>query len=283
MLEGIDALAALEQYGTVTEAAARLRLTQSALSKRLRVLERQVGFVLVHRAGRTLRLTDRASELVERSRPVVRDLRNLTTAPRRVSEVRFSLALSDSVAASWGPQAIRDALEGKPNIHVALDTHSSALIVESVRLGRYHIGLGAPPVPARDLIEYPIIDEPIVLVHSALHAKPATGPTVTIELASPTWRAIKPQIKARHPSVLAHRMIAVETFSAVLQMARAGFGNGIVPLGLARELGVAPESYRVLSGVTRRVSLFTRKTIHQLPELGIFRDRLVAAVAARFA
>ena len=33
MLEGIDALIALERFGTVSEAAVRLRLTQSAISR----------------------------------------------------------------------------------------------------------------------------------------------------------------------------------------------------------------------------------------------------------
>jgi len=47
MLEGIDALIALERFGTVSEAAVRLRLTQSAISKRIQALQRTVGFRLV--------------------------------------------------------------------------------------------------------------------------------------------------------------------------------------------------------------------------------------------
>ena len=39
MLDDIDALAVLAQLGTVSEAAARLRLTQSAVSKRLPALQ----------------------------------------------------------------------------------------------------------------------------------------------------------------------------------------------------------------------------------------------------
>ena len=44
MWDGIDALIALEKFGTVTEAATRLRLTQSAVSKRIRALQDAVGF-----------------------------------------------------------------------------------------------------------------------------------------------------------------------------------------------------------------------------------------------
>jgi DNA-binding transcriptional LysR family regulator len=42
---------------TVTDTAARARLTQPALSRALRRVEREVGADLFQRAGRTLRLT----------------------------------------------------------------------------------------------------------------------------------------------------------------------------------------------------------------------------------
>ena len=41
-MPGIEALAALAQFGTVSEAATRLRLTQSAVTKRLQALQRAV-------------------------------------------------------------------------------------------------------------------------------------------------------------------------------------------------------------------------------------------------
>jgi DNA-binding transcriptional LysR family regulator len=51
MLEGIDALIALEKFGTVSEAATRLRLTQSAVSKRIQALQRAIGLKLVEPAA----------------------------------------------------------------------------------------------------------------------------------------------------------------------------------------------------------------------------------------
>lgn len=43
MLDGIEALIALERTGTVSEAAVQLRLTQSAVSKRIKALESELG------------------------------------------------------------------------------------------------------------------------------------------------------------------------------------------------------------------------------------------------
>ena len=52
ILDGIEALAALEQCGTISEAATRLRLTQSAVSKRIQALQKTVGFRIVEPDGR---------------------------------------------------------------------------------------------------------------------------------------------------------------------------------------------------------------------------------------
>ncbi len=49
---------------------------------------------------------------------------------------------------------------------IALHAHRSALILESVRLGRYHMGLCTTSIRATDLISYPITSESFVLVHS---------------------------------------------------------------------------------------------------------------------
>jgi DNA-binding transcriptional LysR family regulator len=214
---------------------------------------------------------------VERARPIVADLRSLTGAPRGVSAAFLSVGMADSIAASWGPRIVREALAGAPGLHVALHAHRSVLVIESVRLGRYHLGLSTDAPAAKDLIHYPVIDEPIVLIHAGFRPKPqADRPLISIEANSATWRAIEPQLRARHPGLLARTLIPVETFSAAVQMVRAEFGNGLVPLGLARELGVDPACYRKLPGVRRQVSLLTRKTVNQLPEFALFRDRLTA-------
>src|SRR5688500_6855917 len=117
-LEGIEALAALAQFGTVSEAATRLRLTQSAVSKRLQALQRAVEFQLLEHAGRRLQLTEDARLLVDRARPLLADLRSLTASPASANTASFSLAMADSIAASWGPAVIAEASNALGNVHL---------------------------------------------------------------------------------------------------------------------------------------------------------------------
>ena len=287
MLEGIDALIALERFGTVSEAAVRLRLTQSAISKRIQALQRRVGFKLVEPDGRRIRLTAPAIDFLERARPLVADLRGLTSPVQDHAASDFSLALADSIASSWGPAVISRALQGLEGVSVRLHAHRSVLLVESVRLGRYHIGLSTDLPATKDLIHYPVIDEPLVLIHSgfsrAAHRRAVRNqPLISIEPSSATWRAIEPQIRERHPHLLERPLIPVETFSATVQMVKAGFGDGLVPLGIAIEMNLDKRCYREIPGVRRHISLITRKTVNQLASFRLLREQLVNEVARYF-
>ena len=88
MLEGIEALIALEESGTVSEAAIRLHLTQSAVSKRIRALQLALGFPLVEPIGRRLRLTAGGLEFVARARPLIAELRVLGASVNSAAATR---------------------------------------------------------------------------------------------------------------------------------------------------------------------------------------------------
>ena len=64
MLDQLEALRALKEEGTTARAAVRLRLTQSAISKRIDALEAEVGAPLIEAHGRGCRLTPAGEALV---------------------------------------------------------------------------------------------------------------------------------------------------------------------------------------------------------------------------
>jgi DNA-binding transcriptional LysR family regulator len=279
MLDGIEALAALEQFGTVSEAATRLRLTQSAVSKRLRTLEDAIGFRLIEPQGRRVRLTARGLDFVQRARPLMAELRALARPVDGPTLSSLSLALADSIASSWGPRVVRRALRELPGLHIDLHAHRSVLVIESVRLGRYHVGLCTAPPETKDLIQHELLVEPLVLLHSGLRERAdRRRPLISIEPTSATWRAIEPLLRQHHPELLGGRLGAVESFGAVVQMVKAGFGDGIVPLGLALDMGVSHASFSKLPHVERRIALLTRKTIDQLESFRALREQLGKAV-----
>ena len=144
MLDGIEALIALEKFGTVSEAATRLRLTQSAVSKRIHALQHTVGYKLVEPHGRRVRLTAPGLRLLERARPLVAELRALAGPAEGGAVASLSMVLGDSIAASWGPAVIRRALSEvrQRGLIVTDDTAACELIGQPVQLVR-----GSSPNP----------------------------------------------------------------------------------------------------------------------------------------
>ena len=283
MLDGIDALVALETFGTVSEAATRLRLTQSAVTKRIQGLQAQVGFRLVEPEGRRLRLTPQAVVFLDRARPLVAELRALVKPVALDSPASFSLALADSIASSWGPSVLRRVLDRLGDIRVSVHAHRSVLAIESVRLGRYDAGLCTESPSAKDLVQHPVVDEPMVFALSGFESRANRDlPLVTIEQTSATWRAVHPLLQSHHPALLARELVFVESFGAVLQMVKAGFGNGLLPLGFARDMRVPRRGIRPLSRVARRIALLTRKSLQQESSFIRFRDELAGAAASHF-
>jgi DNA-binding transcriptional LysR family regulator len=278
--EGVEALAALERAGTVSEAATRLRLTQSAVSKRLQALARAVRFPVVARSGRRVVLTARGLELLERSRPLLAGLRELAAPGIAEPVAPLSLAIADSIAASWGPRIVAAALARLPGLALELHAHRTPLLVEQVRLGRYQIGLATGGAADPELVQHPLADEPLVLLRAGSARRDL--PLVTIEPRSATWRAIEPALRRDHPALLARRRTPVESFAAAVQLVRAGFGDGLVPLGLVRELALPPPTWRRLRGLTRPIVLVTRKSIHHLPAFAALRQALTDGAAAYF-
>ena len=70
----LRSLIALADAGTLSRAAERVHLTQSALSHQLRVLEAHYGTRLVEREGRSLKLTRAGDRLVDLARTVLNDI-----------------------------------------------------------------------------------------------------------------------------------------------------------------------------------------------------------------
>jgi LysR family transcriptional regulator for metE and metH len=84
-------LSALDQHGTLTEAAKRLHLTQSALSHQIRDLERKLGTPLWEKAGRRLRLTLAGRQLVETAGQVLPVLEQAERRLKAYAEGRWAV------------------------------------------------------------------------------------------------------------------------------------------------------------------------------------------------
>jgi DNA-binding transcriptional LysR family regulator len=265
MISYLEALLALERTGTISEAAAQLRLTQSAVTKRLKALQNEVGFKVIEPDGRRVRLTAKGQSLINKSRSLVSEIKNLKDIESENDMTDFSIGVSDSIAASWGPRLIRLSAKKVKNINLNIHVHRSTLVEENVRLGRYHLGLCVSPNPGNSLISQIISEEPMVLLMNKFEVDSEAKKIITIEPNSATWKVIQERI-TKQSQFKNYEIIYVESFSAIVQMVKEGFGHGLVPIGVALTMGAPRKAIKVLTpSIKREIKLISRKNISLLP------------------
>lgn len=143
-LKRLRTFVTVADLGTVSKAAIRLRLSQSALSRQISDLESECGFELFDRIGRRLFLTTRGEQMLEDCRGVLGQMGSLG---ERIELLRRGDSGVLKLAAP--PQTIESVLskflpryaERFPNVHVKL---TEALGMDQVPLlerGEAHIGI----------------------------------------------------------------------------------------------------------------------------------------------
>ena len=102
MIENLETLIALSKAGTMMEASTALRISQSAVSKRIAALERYYDRDLIERHGRRVVLTHHGTRLVERVTPLLSELRSVFLEDNALRKGKIILGVSEAILASWG-------------------------------------------------------------------------------------------------------------------------------------------------------------------------------------
>ncbi|MEM7660609.1 MAG: LysR family transcriptional regulator [Pseudomonadota bacterium] len=250
---------ALKSEGTLTRTATRLRISQSAVSKRIAALERSIGQKLIEKSGREVVLTQRGLDLILEASPLIGQLRSVLTPKPSSGQVQITIGVSESVFCSWGARLLEQARQSVPNLVLSPHTHRSPAVLDRVRSGEYQIGLcsGLGKLPSGIVSEL-VVEEPMALVRApAARIEDSHEKLLSIESKSATWKSINTEAAQRGLSP-DHGM---ETFFGVAQAALSGFGTGLVPIGVARALKIPDAQIQLVSPkLTRPVSLVAQKS-----------------------
>jgi DNA-binding transcriptional LysR family regulator len=123
------ALAALSLFatlGTLTEAAAQLGVTRSALSHRIADLEKQLGVALVRKAGRRIALTEDGERLLSSMGDALERLQ-AAVEPFRRDRGQIRLSTVATFASHWLIPRIAQFQARYPRIEVAIFTTTRAV------------------------------------------------------------------------------------------------------------------------------------------------------------
>lgn len=283
MIENLETLIALSKTGTMMEASTALRISQSAVSKRIAALERYYDRDLIERHGRRVVLTHHGTRLVERVTPLLSELRSVFLEDNALRKGKIILGVSEAILASWGSTLFSQVRDLMPSVEFEFHAQRSPVVLDRLRSGEYMVGIctGSPDADS-DLVSEVIRQEPMVIIPSGLKPlKYRSGDpldVMTIESRSGAWGSIEENMQR----LSLNRSTSLESFFAVAQMALSDFGHGLVPTGVAKTLGIAEKKLIKLSAeeLSRPVRFVARKSMFAQPLVRTFYQEVSVLSAA---
>ena len=136
--QNLKAFITVAEVGSFSEAADRLYLTQSAISKRIALLEQQIGKRLFDRIARQVSLTEAGNELLPRARRILQEYENALQAINDLSgeaSGTLRLAISHHLGLHRLPPILKQFAQQYPNVTLDIEFMDSEKAYEQVLHG----------------------------------------------------------------------------------------------------------------------------------------------------
>lgn len=147
----------------VTEAAGKLHVTQSSLSKTIQRLEDDLGVPLFDRIGRKLRLNDFGRTFLQRTEKALFELEQ---GKREIADLsspdQGTLQLAVTTASTL-PGILREFRKNKPDIQFHVQMVSLENMSRLLQRGEVDFCLSSPPIEGDDIECQILYDDPIVV------------------------------------------------------------------------------------------------------------------------
>jgi len=152
------------RLSSFTQAAERMHVTQSTISKMVRQLEDEMGTPLLLRDGRRLALTDTGRIVFERGQEMLGTMRRLTQEvqdTRALRQGRLTVGIPPMINLLFTP-VLKAFRKRHPEISLVLTEDTGQAIERQVAAGDLEIGMTVlPSDPDLDLVTMPIASYPI--------------------------------------------------------------------------------------------------------------------------
>jgi len=165
-------LVAIADAGTFGAAADEEFVTQPAISAQIKELERKLGVTLFERSSRGVFMTMQGSEVVERARVILRDMKDLVGSTHYEGDHlrgRIGLGVIPTLAPYVLPNVVRFIMSTHPKAELHIHELQTVHLLDSLRRGVIDLGLLALPVGSDEFTTESIGLDSFVLAMSESH------------------------------------------------------------------------------------------------------------------
>src|SRR5580704_14181409 len=240
-LRALECLVAILDHGSLTRAAAKLRISQPALSHQTAALERELGTPAVERLPRGVRPTAAGLAAAAEARIALAAADRAVQAGRQAAagaSGRIRIACAETMTAWVLAPVLRSWRRRFPDVELDLTEYTSAdTMLEALAAGGTDITVGPRPTRADEHVEV-LGREEIVVVASAEHRFAGLNAVPLAELAGEPLVHYNPgngfavwldQFAAARGVVLPQPALRTGFPRTAAQLAAAGMGVTIVP------------------------------------------------------
>jgi DNA-binding transcriptional LysR family regulator len=273
-LDQLRTFAAVVDQKSFSAAAARLGVTQPAVSLQVRQLEKRFGVKLIERVGRRAAPTAAGAELLTHARDVEAALAAATDAMAPHAEGaagRVRLGTGATACIYLLPKVLRALRQRFPALDIVVSTGNTPDMLRAIEENRIDVALVTLPAAGRMLDVRPVLDDEFVAVaprgtrlpREITAAELAKLPLVQYEPGANTRRVVDDwALRAGHPLKAVMELGSVE---AMKELVGAGLGCSVLPRMALRGAhepfivrSLKPRLYRKLALVMRRDKLLTK-------------------------
>jgi len=223
--------------GSLTAAALRLNLTQSALSHQLRDIEERLGTALFLRRSRRMIATAAGQRLIASAATVLHELERTEAEVRDMSHQRHGLlrvATECYTCYHWFPAVLHEFQRTAPAVDVRIEVDATPRPMTALLDGTLDLAIMTSTARDRRLAMTPLFRDEMLLIAPASHRlarKPAVRPAdlegeTLLMYATPEESYVYE--KLLRPAGVQLTWKQVQLTEAILELVRAGMGVSIL-------------------------------------------------------
>jgi LysR family hydrogen peroxide-inducible transcriptional activator len=156
---------AVHEYQHFELAAEKCFVTQSTLSTMISKFEDEIGIKIFDRKKKPVQLTTEGLEIVKQLQVISKNIaafKELTQELKGEITGTLSLSVIPTVAPFLLPLFLQDFARKFPNLNIVVREETTSEIIRKLKSRALDIGILSTPITDKEILEYPLYDEPFL-------------------------------------------------------------------------------------------------------------------------
>ena len=285
-LDQLKTFLTVSELGTFSRAAIRLSSTQPMLSRKIKLLESELGTELFHRTGRGVILSEGGKLLEQYARGILDTAESAKTAIQALGASpvgQVTIGMPSSIATVLAIELVQEFRRAFPNVSLKVMEGYSGHVLEWLTTARLDVAVlyDTPNLKGKTLRTDPILSDELFLIGSPKDpSRIGNGPVRAAHLAEiplvlpsrPHGIRILVDEAMDHNGLTANVQMEIDAMHSMIALAESGLGYTVLSYSSVRDLVIAKRVriWRIVEPVITRSLVIT--TTNQRPSTKPARD-----------